>query len=159
MNRRLALLLAAAGILAILLVLRQFVWVADDGIVRPAVPQQAVTIRQESGQFLPDFPAFSAIADRPLFRADRRPVPIPETPQIETPLTTEQGGSEPSFVVVGVGTNENGGVATIRTDSETLRAYVGDRIEGWRIDAINRASVEVSNGETSYRLFIGDDTD
>ncbi|WP_420430891.1 hypothetical protein [Hyphobacterium sp.] len=159
MNRRLVLLLGAAGILAILLVMRQFVWVADDGIVRPAAPPQVVAIRQESGQFLPDFPAFDAIADRPLFRADRRPPPVPESPLIETPPTTQQGGSEPGFIVVGIGTNENGGVATIRTNTETRRAYVGDRIDGWRIEAVNRASIEVSNGETSYRLFIGEDTE
>jgi hypothetical protein len=159
MNRRLIGLMGVAGVLVILLALQQFVWTADENVVRPSEPPRTVPIREESGTFLPDFDAFSAIAERPLFRADRRPPPAPETPETDTIVTPVVTRGEPTFVIVGIGTNENGGVATIRTETETVRAYVGDRIEGWRIDEINRATVEVSNGETSYRLFIGDDTD
>lgn len=159
MNCRLVLLIGVAGILVLLLVLQQFVWTGDGRVVGPSEPPQPVPIREESGAFLPEFGAFSPIAERPLFRTDRRPTPAPEVPQTETTFTPVTTSSEPSFVVIGIGTNENGGVATIRAESETVRAYVGDRIDGWRIDTINRASVEVSNGETSYRLFIGEDTD
>ncbi|WP_421785406.1 hypothetical protein [Hyphobacterium sp.] len=157
MNWRLALLLVVAGILTVLLVLRQVIGTDDEGIVRPAPPSQTAVIAQESGDFLPPYAVFDAIEERPLFRPDRRPAAIPEPLQGETTLPPQSGDGEPAFVVVGIGTTETGGVATIRTGLETVRAYVGDRIEGWRIDAINRTSIEVSNGSSSYRLFIGDD--
>ncbi|WP_421792903.1 hypothetical protein [Hyphobacterium sp.] len=159
MTQRTRLLLLVAAVLVVLVALRYLVW-TDTGVVQPSPPAErassTVEIRQETGDFLPGFESFDAIAARPLFRSDRRPAPV-EVVQapVLTPQTATQIG-EPEFTVIGTVTGPEGGVATIRTEGETRRAYVGDTIEGWRIDSISRSSIEVSNSGNAYRLPIGE---
>ena len=159
MTPRLKIMLGVAAILAVLAVFRNFVWVGGDEIVQPSAPPQAVEIRQESGDFLPPVSAFSAIGDRPLFRSDRRPAPVEIVETNTTPEITPARVGEPDFVVIGVVTGPDGGVATIRTDTETVRAYISDTIDGWRVDDIEASGIEVSQGGSRYRLRIGEDED
>jgi len=159
MNQRTIVLGIIAALLTVIVVLRYTVWSegGNPAVIQPAPPSTSVvTIREETGDFLPQFSSFSAISDRPLFRSDRRPAPpeVIETPVIETPVLTQQG--EPSFTVIGTVTGPDGGVATIRSDNETSRAYVGDTIEGWRIDTITSRDVEVSRDSDRYRIPIGE---
>lgn len=159
MTPRLRIMLALAAILLVLAVLRNFVWTGESGIMQPSAPPQNIEIRQETGEFLPPFNAFEAIADRPLFRSDRRPAPVEVAEVVQTPQFTPAQVGEPDFVVIGVVTGPEGGIATIRTASETVRAHVGDTIEGWRIDGIDSNGIEVSQGGSRYRLRIGEDDD
>ena len=158
MNPRSIILIAIAAVLTVLVILRYTVW-GDNGhsaAIQPAPPPEAnITIRAESGEFLPPFPAFSAISERPVFRPDRRPEPDavvegPAQPAGAAPQTA------PEFVVVGTVTGPDGGVATIRSGNETLRAYVGDTVEGWRIDTISGSGIEVSQNGDRFRLSIGE---
>ncbi|MEE2525569.1 hypothetical protein V0U79_04265 [Hyphobacterium sp. HN65] len=159
MTTRLKIMLGIAAILAVLTVMRNLVWTGDAGVIPPSAPPQNVEIRQETGEFLPPFDAFEAIVDRPLFRPDRRPAPVEIAETAITPEILPSQAGEPDFLVIGVVTGPDGGVATLRSDTETVRAYVGDTIEGWRIDEIDSNGIEVSRGGNRYRLRIGEDDD
>ncbi|MBI1235558.1 MAG: hypothetical protein GC188_02620 [Alphaproteobacteria bacterium] len=158
MNPRSIILIAIAAVLTVLVILRYTVWESDgqSAVIQPAPPPEAnIAIREESGAFLPPFPAFSAISDRPVFRPDRRPEPDaviegPVQPAGEAPQTA------PEFVVIGTVTGPDGGVATIRSRNETRRAYVGDTVEGWHIDTITGSGIEVSQNGNRFRLSIGE---
>ncbi|WP_394693767.1 hypothetical protein [Hyphobacterium sp.] len=158
MNQRTLILAGIAAILTVIVILRYTVW-SDGGesrVIAPSPPPTTTAaIREESGDFLPPYSAFPAISDRPLFRPDRRPEPavVIETP-VDVPVQTSDDA--PEFVVIGTVTGPNGGVATIRSQNETRRAYVGDTVEGWRIDAINGTGVEVSRNADRFRLSIGE---
>ncbi|PIW30000.1 MAG: hypothetical protein COW29_05210 [Rhodobacterales bacterium CG15_BIG_FIL_POST_REV_8_21_14_020_59_13] len=157
MNPRSNILMGIAAALTVLVILRYTVW-SEGGnsvVIQPAPPPITnIAIREESGDFLPPFSAFSAIQDRPLFRPDRRPEPVMV---IETPgqTTGQETQSEPEFVVIGTVTGPDGGVATLRSQNETRRAYVGDTVEGWRVDAITGSGIEVSRNGDRFAMSIG----
>jgi len=158
MNQRTLILAGIAAVLTVIVILRYTVWSegGDTRLVVPSAPPVTpVAIREESGDFLPAFSAFPAISDRPLFRPDRRPQPnvVIETP-VQTPAPAQEG--EPEFIVIGTVTGPNGGVASIRSENETVRAYVGDTVEGWRIDTITGSGIEVSRNGDRFRLSIGE---
>lgn len=158
MNRRTLALTGIAAALTVLVILRYTVWSGGENtaVIQPAPPSATnVAIREESGNFLPPFPAFSAISDRPLFRADRRPEPAAI---VETPVqpTAEIPQGQPDFVLIGTVTGPNGGVATIRSQNETRRAYVGDTVDGWRVDRITGTGIEVSQDQNRYAMSIGE---
>lgn len=159
MTTRLKIMLAVAGVLLVLTMVQNFVLTGDDGVIQASAPPQSVEIRQETGEFLPAYNAFSAIAERPLFRSDRRPAPVEVVDTPTTPQITPTQVGEPDFVVIGVVTGPDGGVATIRSTTETVRAYVGDTVEGWRVDEIEATGIQVSQGGSRYRLRIGEDDD
>ncbi len=128
----------------------------DPAAVRPAqIPATPAVLREESGDFLPPLSAFSAILDRPIFRPDRRPEPevVIETPEQTTGGTLQD---TPEFVIIGTVTGPGGGAATIRSRNETRRVYVGDTVEGWRIDTITGNGIEVSQDGDRFRLSIGE---
>lgn len=157
MNQRTIVLAGIAVMLTVLVILRYTAWSGggNPDVIRPAPPSIAnVAVREETGNFLPPLSAFSAISDRPLFRPDRRPEPeaIFETP-VQTPVLSRQG--EPEFVVIGTVTGPDGGVATIRSENETRRAYIGDTVEGWRVDNITRSGIEVSRDGDRFAMSIG----
>jgi hypothetical protein len=160
MTRRTYIMLALAAVLAVIVVLRQFVW-AEPDVLRPVAPNSVqihdVEYSNETGNFLPGFAAFDAILDRPLFRSDRRPAPAQtvEVP-VQSPTTFAADDGPPDFVVVGTVTGPDGGVATIRDQNETSRVHVGDTIAGWRIDAITSTDIEVSRNGSRYRLGLGE---
>lgn len=158
MNRRPLVLIGIAIVLTVLVILRYTVWSGDGNadVIRPAIPPAThVSIHEESGNFLPPISAFAAILDRPLFRADRRPEPdvVVDMP---AQTTVQASGDEPEFFVIGTVTGPSGGVATIRTRNETRRVYIGDTVEGWRVDVITATSVDVSRNGDRFRLPIGD---
>jgi hypothetical protein len=160
MNQRTRIMLVIAAVLTLVAILRYSVFAGGQttDLVQPAPPPQAnVEIRQESGDFLPPFSAFAAITDRPLFRADRRPAPemVVETPVTQTPVQQPDGA--PEFTVIGTVTGPNGGVATIRLNDEAGRYYVGDTVDGWRVEEITTSMVEVSRNGATYRVRIGED--
>lgn len=157
MNPRSIMLMGIAAALTVLVILRYTVWGGNGNpdVIQPTPPPTAnVAIREESGNFLPPFSAYSAIPDRPLFRPDRRPEPgmVIETPGQISGQATQ---SEPEFVVVGTVTGPDGGVATLRSQNETRRAYVGDTVEGWRVDAITGSGIEVSRNGDRFAMSIG----
>jgi len=159
MNQRTIILAGVAVILTVIVILRYTVWSegGNSAVIAPSAPPTAiVAIREESGDFLPQFSSFPAISDRPLFRSDRRAAPpeIVETQVTETPVQIQQG--EPAFTVIGTVTGPDGGVATIRNEAETSRAYVGDTVDGWRIDAITSRDIEVSSNGERFRIPIGE---
>lgn len=158
MNRRSIMLIGIAIFLTVMVILRYTVWSGsgDADVIQPAIPPATnVSLREESGSFLPPLSAFSAILDRPLFRADRRPEPDVVV-DIPAQTTVPASGGEPEFVITGTVTGPSGGVATLRTLTETRRAYVGDTVEGWRVDAITATGVVVSQNGDRFRLPIGD---
>jgi hypothetical protein len=160
MTRRTYIMLAFALVLAVIVVLRQFVWTEAD-VLRPIAPDsvqiQDVTYSDEAGNFLPDFAAFDAILDRPLFRSDRRPAPVQQVEVPAQPPTSQTvDNGPPDFIIVGTVTGPDGGVATIRDQNETSRVHVGDTVSGWRIDAITGSDIEVSRNGNRYRLGLGE---
>lgn len=160
MTQRTYIMLALAAVLAVIVVLRQFVWSEPD-VLRPVAPDSVrihdVEYSNETGNFLPDFAAFDAILDRPLFRSDRRPAPVEQVDvPIQTPITDTTDDGPPDFIIVGTVTGPEGGVATIRDQNETSRVHVGDTVAGWRIDAITGSDIEVSRNGNRYRLGLGE---
>jgi len=160
MTRRTYIMLAIAVILTIIVVLRQFVWTETD-VLRPVAPDsvqiQDIEYSDEVGNFLPDFAAFDAILDQPLFRSDRRPAPAQQVDlPTQSPTTQAMDDGPPDFIIVGTVTGPDGGVATIRDQNETSRVHVGDTVSGWRIDAITGSDIEVSRNGSRYRLGLGE---
>ncbi|GJL97569.1 MAG: hypothetical protein DHS20C06_13860 [Hyphobacterium sp.] len=160
MTQRTYIMLALAAMLAAIVLLRQFVWTESD-VLQPVAPDSVqihdVEYSEETGNFLPDFAAFDAVLDRPLFRSDRRPALVQQVDlpiQTSTASTTDDG--PPDFIVVGTVTGPDGGVATIRDQNETSRIHVGDTVAGWRIDAITGSDIEVSRNGNRYRLGLGE---
>lgn len=158
MNRRTQVLLGIAGILAIVVVADQVRRAGGGDVVQPVRRTADVEIARESGPFLPDFSAFSAISQRPLFRPDRRPPAAQVTPPPETVMVPAASDSNPpDFIVVGVVTGPEGrAAATVRDGAETRRVYGGDSIQGWRVDAINRDGIVVTRDGERWSLPIGE---
>lgn len=159
MNQRTLILIGVATILAILVAIFRFGGDQSDvvGAVRRDAPSQQVEIVQESGPFLPPISAFDAISDRPLFRSDRRPAPIvaiTPPPTRTTPAPTNIG--EPDFTVVGTASGPDGWSATVRTTEETERVYVGDLLDGWRVEEISSSRVQVSQAGEVWNVPVGE---
>lgn len=161
MNRRTLLLLGVAGVLAVIVVIDQVRRAGGDDIAQPIRRIAEVEIAQETGPFLPEFSGFSAIAQRPLFRPDRRPEPEPVVTEPERPVTpVVTNDNPPDFIVVGVVTGPEGrGAATVRDGSETRRVYSGDTVQGWRVDTINRDGIVVTRDGQRWSLPIGEPED
>ncbi|MEE2565719.1 hypothetical protein [Hyphobacterium marinum] len=161
MNRRTLILLGVAGVLAVVFVLDQVRRAGGNDIAQPVRRTAEVEIAQETGPFLPDFSSFAAIAQRPLFRPDRRPEPEPVVTIPDGPVTPIQSSDNPpDFIVVGVVTGPEGrGAATVRDGTETRRVYAGDTVQGWRVDTINRDGIVVTRDGQRWSLPIGEPED
>ena len=117
----------------------------------PAAPVEA------AGPFLPGFERYRVIEQRPLFAADRRP------PRQDRPVTREpepraepQPSRPPDFLITGVVAGPEGrGAALIQYRGESQRLQVGDRIEGWTLEAVEAGAVIVSRDDESWRLPVG----
>lgn len=79
----------------------------------------------------------SAILDRPLFAADRRP-PADEGPAAEADM----------FQVIGIGTTADTATALLRgPGGEALRVLPGQSVAGWRVEAIAPRTVTLTRGD------------
>jgi len=160
MNQRMIILLGVAAVLAAIVVFDQLRPSSTDNVVQPVRRQAVVEIAQESGPFLPDQGTFSAITARPLFRSDRRPPAAPIVTPVETVTPVTVDDTPPDFVIVGVVTGpDSRGAATVRDGTETRRVYIGDTVQGWRIDRINPDGVVVTRGDGRWSLPIGERED
>lgn len=158
MNQRTLILIGVAIILAILVGIVRFGGSGSDVVsaTRRDSPIRQVEIIQESGPFLSPIDDFDAIAERPLFRPDRRPAPVIATPPPSRPAQSTQTIGEPDFLIVGTASGPDGWSATIRTDEATERVYVGDSVEGWRIDDISASRVRVSQSGEAWNVPVGE---
>ena len=135
--------------------------IAPPGIEAGSARVQSPPIAHEDGPFLPPLSAFPAIANRPLFRPDRRPVAVEviQTPVQQT-LTRDGTDQPPELIVVSIVTGpDTGSIATIRVNGETRRVHAGDQVGNWRIDAIRLDGVEVSSGRERWALPVGEAED
>ena len=126
MNQRTKILMGVAAVLAVIVAADQWRRASDSTVVQPVRRTADVEIAQESGHFLPDYTAFDAIGERPLFRPDRRPEPAPVVQIAEqTAPPVETTDTPPDFVIVGVVTGPDGrGAATVREGTVTRRASI-----------------------------------
>lgn len=118
-------------------------------LIRPAVLVASLTLAaptiaaaQETSELfsLPPLTDLSAIVDRPLFSADRRPPPD-DTSEADQPMAAAEpsDGAERQIVLAGTATDQSQRAVAILHDlsqSVQFRVWVGDEIEGWTVRAI-----------------------
>ncbi|WBQ10928.1 hypothetical protein L2D01_03895 [Hyphomonadaceae bacterium ML37] len=158
MNRRQVILFGVAGLLAVLVALdyaRRSYWEQPE---QPAVSSRVDGAPvADAGPFLPDFEAFDVIDQRPLFAASRRPPPRTlQEPSMPAPVMRAQDDVRPSFLISGVISGPDGlTVVLVREGGESRRIYAGETFNGWRIDSVNADSVIVTQGNSRWRLPVG----
>jgi hypothetical protein len=98
----------------------------------------------------------STILDRPLFSPSRRP-PARPAPVVQGPAPSAQPAPPPNLVLLGVVMDGEGARAIVRagTDQKSVRAQIGDEIEGWKVSQIEGRKVVLSlDGRfATFRLF------
>lgn len=105
--------------------------------------------------------AFSEVVERPLFNRTRRPVENPPA-DIESGVVAQQlsglsGGNPDDLTLVGVVISAGEASALISlANDEPIRLAVGDRIDGWQIDAIEPRSVVLTHGGNRHAIDLKD---
>ena len=172
MKPRELLLIGAAGALAVLVYFNPFG--GDDAVqaARPAdrtaapgadrpAAGEAMDARpvEAGGPFLAAYPQFAALDERPLFTPDRRPpraAPPPERTDRPAPTPAPAQTRPPDIIVTGVAAGPEGrGSALVQDRGETVRLYVGDLIEGWRLEAVEPDAIVITREDERWRIPIG----
>ncbi len=97
--------------------------------------------------------SFAAIAERPLFNADRKPDPLPPPPEAAKPLVVL--GDLSQYRVLGVtGDSAVQRALVQKTGGQTLTLKPGDMFEGWSVDRIDAAGIAISGGDRKEVLTI-----
>jgi len=72
------------------------------------------------------------------------------------PVMRAQDDVRPSFLISGVISGPDGlTVVLVREGGESRRIYAGETFNGWRIDSVNADSVIVTQGNSRWRLPVG----
>jgi hypothetical protein len=129
----------------------------------PARAADAVSPAEVQSTATPDNPLaaqplelLSETRDRPLFSPSRRPPPpvLASVPQIVQPPAEIR---PPSVVLLGVVTDDNGARAVVRAGSpeKTIRAHLGEEIDGWKVTLIEPRRLVLSHDDrsVSFALF------
>jgi general secretion pathway protein N len=98
---------------------------------------------------------FSETRDRPLFSPTRRP-PAPVLASVSTIVAPPPPPlPPPSVVLLGVVSDGNGALAMIRGGQKTIRARLGEEIEGWLVTQIEARRLVLSHDDrsVSFALF------
>ncbi len=95
--------------------------------------------------------AFSETLARPLFHASRKPAP-----KLATATPEAAAVDSPALKLVGVVIGPEGRSALVRMPSaaELVEVSVGERIDGWRLEAIETDRIVLKSGKASavYRI-------
>ena len=95
--------------------------------------------------------AFSETLARPLFHASRKPAP-----KLATATPEDASVDSPALKLVGVVIGPEGRSALVRmpSASELVEMSVGERIDGWRLEAIKTDRIVLKSGKASavYRI-------
>ncbi|MCW5724709.1 MAG: hypothetical protein KIS81_07100 [Maricaulaceae bacterium] len=149
-------LIGVAAALAALVALDHWRRAAEPSTeVATATAEPAAARPADEGPLLPAFDRFSAIDQRPLFSAARRP---PERPAPVAPVITAQARETgaPAFQVTGVVSGPGRpSAALIRQGADNRRLYAGETFEGWRIESVETDGVVVSRDGERWRLPVG----
>jgi hypothetical protein len=95
--------------------------------------------------------SFKETLDRPLFHASRRPAPKQVAATVDAPAP-----NAPKLKLVGVIIEPEGRSALVRVAGAAgpIEIYVGERIEGWRLEAIQTDRIVLKSGKLTetYRI-------
>ena len=95
--------------------------------------------------------SFKETLDRPLFHASRRPAPKQAVAAAAAPAP-----DAPKLKLVGVVIEPEGRSALIRVAGAAgpIEVYVGERIDGWRLEAIQTDRIILKSGKSTetYRI-------
>lgn len=102
---------------------------------------------------MPAITTFNAIAERPLFNADRKPDPLPPPP--ETPKPAIVLGDLSQYRVLGIaGDRQTQRALVQKTGGSLLTLKPGDVFEGWTVESIGASGVAISGGDRREVLAI-----
>jgi hypothetical protein len=102
---------------------------------------------------MPAMDTFGAIAERPLFNADRKPDPLPPPPEPPKPAITL--GDLSQYRLVGVtGDRETQRAIIQKSGGASQMMKPGDQFEGWTIEKIDDGGLAISGGERKELLTI-----
>lgn len=111
--------------------------VQDQPAAAPSNPVAAQSLEQ-----------LSAIVDRPLFSPSRRPPAPPPAPPpiVQAAEPPPPPPPPPNLVLFGVVMDGEGARAVVRAgaDKKTVRAQIGDEIDGWKVSQIEGRKVVLS---------------
>ena len=116
-----------------------------------AVPEKIAPLARRIAPRAKPIKSYSETLRRPLFHASRKPAPklqaaSPEAPAVKAPVVKLLG------VVIG----PEGRSALIRTPkvADLVEVFVGERIEGWRLESIETDRIVLKSGKESavYRI-------
>ena len=111
----------------------------------------------------PSYESFHEVVERPLFSPTRRP-PAKVTPAQSKPKPTPKPKPQTArierglFSVLGIVISDDERVSLVRLkkSGETVRMAVGDVVEGWRVESIDRDCVTFRAGEVRDRVELPD---
>lgn len=102
---------------------------------------------------MPAIASFDAIAERPLFNADRKPDPLPPPPEPPKPAIVL--GDLSQYRLLGLTGDRTTQRAVVqKTGGAAQMMKPGDQFEGWTIDKIDAAGVAISGGGRKELLTI-----
>lgn len=102
---------------------------------------------------MPAITTFDAIAERPLFNADRKPDPLPPPP--ESPKPAIVLGDLSQYRVLGItGDRQTQRALVQKTGGQLLTLKPGDVFDGWAVGSIDMSGVAISGGERKEVLTI-----
>lgn len=102
---------------------------------------------------MPQISSFDAIAERPLFNADRKPDPLPPPPEPPKPAIVL--GDLTQYRLLGLtGDRLTQRALVQKSAGPLLTLKPGDTFEGWRVDKIDAAGVAISGGDRKEVLAI-----
>ena len=102
---------------------------------------------------MPAIATFEAIAERPLFNADRKPDPSPPPPEPPKPAIVL--GDLAQYRLLGVtGDRRTQRALVQKAGGAPLTLKPGDTFEGWTVDKIDAAGVAISGGDRKETLAI-----
>lgn len=144
-------LLAVNGLLATVAVIELM---AEGGGV---APHNDPLPAEQSGLALPvarpimaSLDAYQEISERPLFWSERRVV------QEYTTAGTDAAQTVMPFVLLGVVSGSRSKALLGKSGSKEVdRVTIGDVVDGWRIEAVNRQSVTLVSGTVRKELQVG----
>ncbi len=102
---------------------------------------------------MPAIGTFDAIAERPLFNADRKPDPLPPPPEAPKPAIVL--GDLAQYRLVGFTGDRHTQLALVqKTGGQLLTLRPGDAFEGWTVVRIGVDGVAISGGDRKELLAI-----
>jgi hypothetical protein len=121
-----------------------FFWTAAAlGAEAPAPARDSSTVTLSNPLAAQSLEQLSATLDRPLFSPSRRRTPAPVTTSAQLPVPA---APPPDLILSGIVMDGSGARAVIQVGAEkrTLRAIVGDNIDGWTVTRIEGRKLVLS---------------